>query len=92
MIRPISKARTLQFVHDFQIFKGASETTMQPFGQPVVAAHEAELMIRDDRKTVPPGASMIYAIHQRSENRIVKIWNVAPAEDKLPCLDLPKAA
>ena len=73
MIRPVSKPRTAIFVHDFQVFKGTCQNTMKAFGQPVAAAHEADLMIRDDKQNLEPGVSALYAIHQRSENRIIKI-------------------
>ncbi len=75
MIRPVSKPRTAQFVNDFQVLKGRCENTMTTFGQPVAVAHEAELMIRDDKKKMPAGSVALYAIHQRSENRIIKIVN-----------------
>ena len=84
MIRPVSKTRTVFIMNDFQVFKGASETTMQTFGQPVAAAHEAELMIRDDKQTLKPGASALYAIHQRSENRIIRIVEAVGAAKVVP--------
>jgi hypothetical protein len=46
---------------------------MKPFGQPVAAAHEAYLLIRDDQKSLGEGASALYCVHQRSENKILKI-------------------
>ena len=91
MIRPVSKPRTVQFVNDFQVFKGNCDKTMQPFGQPVSALHEAQLMIRDDQQKLAAGRSPLYAIHQRSENRILKIVRTvqhAVLADQL----LPKAA
>jgi hypothetical protein len=101
MIRPVSKTRTLQFVNDFQVFKGACENSMKTFGQPVVAAHEAELMIRDDKNELAPGVVALYAIHQRSENRIIKIVNAVGkakvvempmARTRVLAMALPKAA
>jgi hypothetical protein len=101
MIRPESKTRTIQFVNDFQVFKGSCQNTMKPFGQPVTAAHEADLMIRDDKKTLEPGSVALYAIHQRSEHRIIKIVNARglgkvvpmPSREKKPVATLlPKAA
>jgi hypothetical protein len=76
MIRPVSKPRSLQIVNDYQVFKGSCENSMKPFGQPVAVQHEANLMIRDDRRALPAGSVAIYAIHQRSENRIIKIVNM----------------
>ncbi|MBV9267695.1 MAG: hypothetical protein JO061_16120 [Acidobacteriaceae bacterium] len=73
MIKPVSKNRPAQFVNDFQVYKGSCEKTMKPFGQPVAVAHEAYLMIRDDQKNLGEGASALYCVHQRSENRILKI-------------------
>lgn len=77
MIRPVSKPRSLQIVNDYQVFKGSCENSMKPFGQPVAVQHEASLMIRDDRRALPAGSVAMYAIHQRSENRILKIVNVS---------------
>lgn len=73
MIRPVSKNRTAMIVNDYQVFKGECENSMRPFGQPVSVAHEAQLMIRDDRRKLAAGAIAMYAIHQRSENRITQI-------------------
>jgi hypothetical protein len=73
MIRPTSKNRPALFLNDFQVFKGKCENTMRPFGRPVSATHEAQLLIRDDRGKLPVGALALYAIHQRSENRITQI-------------------
>ena len=84
MIRPVSKPRTVQFLNDFQVFKGNCERTMQPFGQPVSAIHEAKLLIRDDRKKLAAGKSPMYAIHQRSENKILQIvrseWKIGSGD------------
>lgn len=86
MIRPISNSpRTVCFVNDFQVFKGACEKTMKAFGSPVTAAHEAELMIRDDRESLTAGDVALYAIHQRSENKIIKIVNaIGAAKQRSP--------
>lgn len=73
MIRPVSKVRPALVLNDFQVFKGQSAQTMKPFGEPVTAMHEANLMIRDDRSKLTGGQNVIYAIHQRSENKILKI-------------------
>jgi hypothetical protein len=73
MIRPTSKSRPALILNDYQVFKGRCENTMRPFGQPVSATHEAQLLIRDDRGKLPAGALALYAIHQRSENRITQI-------------------
>ena len=91
MIRPISKPRTVQFLNDFQVFKGNCERTMQPFGQPVAAAHEARLMIRDDQQKLAAGILPLYAIHQRSENRILQIVQTEAKAAASPVL-LPRAA
>ncbi|MBV8073078.1 MAG: hypothetical protein JO270_24480 [Acidobacteriaceae bacterium] len=60
-------------VHDFQIFKGPCADTMVPFGSPVMAAHEALLMARDDQEKQAPGTAPVYAIYKRSEHRIIRI-------------------
>src|SRR5206468_7048627 len=91
MIRPVSKPRTPVFVNDFQVFKGACENTMKAFGKPVAAAHEADLMIRDDKQNLQAGVSALYAIHQRSENRIIKIVE-ATGQAKVITLPVRKAA
>ncbi len=83
MIRPVSKFKTILPVNDFQVFKGQCERTMRPFGQPVTAEHEAELMIRDDRDKLPSGSTALYAIHQRSENKILQIVKSAPRVELL---------
>jgi hypothetical protein len=95
MIRPISKNRPVQFLNDFQVLKGNCEKTMKPFGQPVAAAYEARLMIRDDQEK--NGQNALYVIHQRSENRIVHIVEpaavtVMKARDAQSRFPLPKAA
>ena len=74
MIRPVSKARTVSVLNDYQVFKGHCERTMKPFGQPVFATYEARMLIEDDRRKSPLGTSALYAIHQRSENRILQIF------------------
>ncbi len=73
MIRPTSKTRPTVLLNDYQVFKGKCEKTMLPFGQHVSAAHEAQLLIRDDRGKLAAGSVALYAIHQRSENRITQI-------------------
>lgn len=99
MIRPVSKVRSICVVNDFQVFKGQCETTMKPFGEPVMATHEARLLIEDDRRKSPAGSPALYAIHQRSENRILQIFIkagnvvVLPAPEKAATrFPLPKAA
>jgi hypothetical protein len=98
MIRPVSKIRPCTFfLNDYQVLKGRCEKTMKIFGLPVCAVHEARLMIDDDLQTLEAGDKALYAIHQRSENRIVKIMETARAqvtvlravETRFP---LPKAA
>jgi hypothetical protein len=99
MIRPVSKPRFVAILNDYQVFKGTCERTMQPFGEPVSASHEARLLIADDRSKLPFGASALYAIHQRSENRILQIFDNAKQVIALPSprphqarFPLPKAA
>lgn len=60
-------------INDFQVFKGLFASEMAPFGAPVMVAHEALLMARDDQAKQAAGAAVIYAIYKRSENRIVRI-------------------
>ena len=67
-------------VKDFQIFKGRCEQTMQTFGGPVMAHHEARLLVRDDQQNSAPGSHALYAIYKRSENRILQIITQTPAE------------
>jgi hypothetical protein len=43
---------------------------MQAFGGPVMAHHEARLLVRDDQRG---DDSAVYAIYKRSENRILQI-------------------
>ncbi len=92
MIRPVSKPRTVQFLNDFQVFKGNCQKTMKPFGQPVSALHEAELMISDDQNKLAAGRTPLYAIHQRSENRILEIFETAKGALSADSFMLPKAA
>ena len=99
MIRPVSKPRLMQFLNDFQVLKGNCERTMKPFGQPVAEEHEALLLIKDDQQKTRTGASALYVIHQRSENRIVHIEEpvraavrVMPARQTASGLPMPKAA
>ena len=73
MIRPVSKIRPAVLMNDYQVFKGECENTMRPFGQPVSVSHEAQMLIQDDRSKLASGAVALYAIHQRSENRITQI-------------------
>lgn len=92
MIRPISKPRTIQFLNDFQVFKGNCQKTMQPFGQPVAAMHEAKLMIRDDQQKLAAGRLPLYAIHQRSENKILQIFQTEQKSAQADSVMLPNAA
>jgi hypothetical protein len=46
---------------------------MRAFGGPVMAHHEARLLVRDDQAESAPGAAAVYAIYKRSENRILQI-------------------
>lgn len=73
MIKPVSKNRNLAFINNFQVMKGKCAKTMENFGEPVSAAHEAHLLIRDDSTKLPAGEQAMYVIHHRSENRILKI-------------------
>jgi hypothetical protein len=96
MIKPISKNRVALPLNDFQVLKGKCERTMKPFGEPVSLPHEARLLIRDDQQKLAAGASALYVVHQRSENRIVHVVHAAgramKAITKAGCLPLPKAA
>ncbi|MDQ2839927.1 MAG: hypothetical protein M3Y72_02580 [Acidobacteriota bacterium] len=60
-------------LNDFQVFKGRCEQTMKAFGGPVMAHHEARLIVRDDQASAKSGAPALYAIYKRSENRILQI-------------------
>jgi hypothetical protein len=73
MIKPVSKNRSAAFLFDFQVLKGKCEKTMKAFGKPVCATHEARLLIEDDARKLSAGETALYVIHQRSENRILKI-------------------
>jgi hypothetical protein len=75
MIRPVSKPRSVCLLNDYQVLKGNCERTMQPFGAAVSAAHEARLLIEDDRRKLAIGLSALYVIYQRSENRILQIFD-----------------
>ncbi len=66
--------KTPTALNDFQVFKGGCERTMKAFGSPVMARHEACLIVRDDQKKEAGTVRSLYAIHQRSENRIVEIF------------------
>ena len=83
MKSPKSARTTRRPLNDFQIFKGRSENTMQPFGTPVMVHHEAQLIVRDDQLKEFAGTPVIYAIYKRSENRIVEIL---PTPDVEPFL------
>jgi hypothetical protein len=78
MIRPVSKIRPAVLMNDYQVFKGECENTMRPFGQPVSVSHEAQMLIQDDRGKLAAGVVALYAIHQRSENRITQIVEHRP--------------
>ncbi len=59
---------------------------MKSFGGPVMAHHEAHLIIRDDQASANENAPAMYAIYKRSENRIVQIVsdNVRVMKSKSP--------
>ena len=63
--------RNLRPLNDFQVFKGKCEQSMTAFGNPLVARHEANFLIREDQALT--GSSSMYAIYRRSENRILQI-------------------
>jgi hypothetical protein len=85
MPRKYSAAR--RPVNDFQVFKGLSTETMSPFGAPVMVAHEAVLIARDDQAKQTAGPGHLYAIYKRSQNRIVCI-----IEQRLVSAELKLAA
>jgi hypothetical protein len=87
MIKPVNKNRPAAFVFDFQILKGKCSKTMRLYGTPVATAHEARLLVEDDALKLPAGENAIYAIHWRSENRILKIIETAV----LPQMRRPKS-
>jgi hypothetical protein len=66
-------------IQDFQIFKGVTETTMKPFGSPVMAHHEARLLVKNDQQKLADGIPVMYAIYKRSENRILQILRTPEA-------------
>lgn len=68
-----SPRKATQPLNDFQVFKGRCGQTMQAFGGPVMAQHVAHLLVRDDQANAAPGTRALYAIYQRSENRILQI-------------------
>lgn len=68
-----SARKAIQPLNDFQVFKGGCEQTMKAFGGPVMVRHEARLLVRDDQANAAPGSPALYAIYQRSENRILQI-------------------
>jgi hypothetical protein len=80
MLKPTAR-RSMRPLNDFQVFKGQSETTMQAFGGPVMAHHEACLMVRDDQRS---SKTAMYAIYRRSENRILQIMHSNAEADALP--------
>jgi len=57
---------------------------MMLFGGPVIAHHEARLLVRNDQERAAPGLPAVYAIYRRSENRILRIFRTPEAI----CLDL----
>ena len=71
--------KTLRPLHDFQVLKGRSEGTMKAFGSPVMVHHEARLIVRNDQASQASGAPALYAIYQRSENRILQIFQTPDA-------------
>ncbi len=73
MTRSNRSTRTATRLNDFQVFKGRCGHTMQAFGGPVMAQHVARLLVRDDQANAAPGTRALYAIYQRSENRILEI-------------------
>lgn len=82
MPRKYSAAR--RPVNDFQVFKGLSSETMSPFGAPVMVAHEAMLIARDDQAKQTAGTAHLYVIYKRSENRIVRVLEQPEAVASLP--------
>jgi hypothetical protein len=74
-----SVMRMTRPLNDFQVFKGRCERTMTAFGGPVMAHHEAQLLVRDDQAAAAPGATAMYAIYKRSENRILQIVDAGKA-------------
>ena len=78
-------------LHDFQVFKGGCEKTMEAFGSPVMAHHEAQLLLRDDQAAQAPGAPVVYAIYKRSSNRILQIVTTSgtAANQKTATVPLP---
>ena len=79
MIRPTSKARISAFLQDFQVLKGECQHSMEAFGTPVFTAHEARLLVQNDRQKMPAGSAALYAIHHRSENKIIDIIDARKA-------------
>ncbi|HEX4165000.1 MAG TPA: hypothetical protein VHZ55_05945 [Bryobacteraceae bacterium] len=69
----MKKNKNLCPLNDFQVFKGRCEQSMKSFGSPVMAHHEARLIIRDDQANAETEAKAMYAIYKRSENRILQI-------------------
>ena len=73
MSRFSRRSRTACYLPDFQIFKGTSHHTMRAFGGPLMARHEAILIVRNDRQRTAAAARATYAIYSRSQNRILHI-------------------
>lgn len=73
MTKRNSKIRVITALNDYQVLKGKCERTMEPFGEPMSALHEARLIVEDDRSKLPAGSQALYVVHQRSKNRIVHI-------------------
>jgi hypothetical protein len=64
-------------IYRFQVYKGACENSMKPFGGPVMTSHEATLMMHDDREKSGAASSAEYAIVDQAENRVL-VWLRAP--------------
>ncbi len=63
-------------LYRFQVYKGACDKSMKPFGGPVMTSHEAKLMMNDDREKNDPALAAEYAIIDHSENRVIA-WRKA---------------
>ena len=72
--------RTARPLHDFQVLKGQTEKSMKNFGGPVMAHHEAKLLVRNDQERGVHGSPVVYAIYRRSENRILQIFRTPEIE------------
>ena len=73
MTKNTLRNRATRPIHDFQVFKGGCENSMKEFGGPVMAHHEARLLVRDDQQNAAVDPPAMYAIYKRSENRILQI-------------------